>query len=42
MCECVGDGEWIMLPPKIKSPLLASITQSRGDFQVSVPTLISR
>jgi len=30
-----------MLPPKIKSPLLASITQSRGGFQMSVPTLIS-
>jgi len=31
-----------MLPPKIKTPLLASITETRGDFQLSVPTLISR
>jgi len=42
MCECGGEDEWIMLPPKIKTPLLASITQTRGDFQLSVPTLICR
>ena len=35
-----GEGEWIMLPPKIKTPLLASITQTSGDSQMSVLTLI--